>query len=80
MKGFLVVGRCVVDDVPLLFTNSLDTARQYAELPADVMRGIIKRVARDLRCFNSRPSCTAIIHFEDGQPVRCDHCVKALDL
>lgn len=77
MTAYLVIGRCEIDDVPMLLTDDLGEARLRASLitEADVIR-----VAADvMELDTSIVVAIGIVSFFDGSPIDLE-MVKEFDV
>jgi hypothetical protein len=68
MNGFLVVGRCSSDDVPLWLCSTLDEAQAFARaVSAADVRAADEAV---YGCWPSSVECVHVVEFRDGRPGR----------
>jgi hypothetical protein len=70
MDGFLVLARCGIDDIPLLFTESRDDATDFA---LAVTRERIQQVALDVFKIDVTDFMSVdVVTFDGGFPVHAE--------
>ena len=69
MNGFLLLGRCYSDDVPMFFDANFKTVLDYASTMTS--EDIIKAVEDVYDCDTGTTVCMVIVEFRNGLPQRC---------